>query len=43
MQYFHHKTYAQIAKSFNKSDNAIKSWVARTLTKLKMIAKTRTS
>jgi RNA polymerase sigma-70 factor (ECF subfamily) len=35
MQYFHHKTYAQIAKSFNKSDNTIKSWVARTLTKLK--------
>jgi DNA-directed RNA polymerase specialized sigma24 family protein len=27
MQYFHHKTYAQIAKSFNKSDNTIKSWV----------------
>ncbi len=36
MQYFHGKTYAQIAKIFNKSDNTIKSWVKRALPKLKV-------
>lgn len=35
MQYFHGKTYAQIAKVFDKSENTIKSWVARALPKLK--------
>ncbi|SFV87484.1 hypothetical protein MNB_SUP05-SYMBIONT-5-1336 [hydrothermal vent metagenome] len=35
MQYFHGKTYAQIAKVFEKSENTIKSWVARALPKLK--------
>ncbi|CAC9588098.1 hypothetical protein [uncultured Gammaproteobacteria bacterium] len=35
MQYFHGKTYTQIAKTFNKSENTIKSWVKRALPKLK--------
>jgi len=35
MQYFHGKTYAQTAKIFDKSENTIKSWVARALPKLK--------
>ncbi|SMN01149.1 RNA polymerase sigma-70 factor [uncultured Candidatus Thioglobus sp.] len=35
MQYFHGKTYAQMAQAFNKSENTIKSWVARALPKLK--------
>ncbi|CAC9563962.1 hypothetical protein [uncultured Gammaproteobacteria bacterium] len=35
MQYFHGKTYTQIAKTFNQSENTIKSWVKRALPKLK--------
>jgi DNA-directed RNA polymerase specialized sigma24 family protein len=31
----HGKTYTQIAKTFNKSENTIKSWVKRALPKLK--------
>ncbi|WXT99783.1 MAG: ECF RNA polymerase sigma factor SigK [Catillopecten margaritatus gill symbiont] len=33
--YFHNKTYAQVAKNMNRSENTIKPWVSRSLLKLK--------
>jgi RNA polymerase sigma-70 factor (ECF subfamily) len=40
MQYFHGKTYVQIAKIFDKSENTVKSWVSRALPKLKKCMET---